>query len=149
VAGAAGSRELRLTARAGRPAYEPGALPRSRGEAIEVERAVAPEVVLATHEEVWAQVSVDRAAGALRGGDLLGPVETLREHDAAHGSEYVRTLAAWLDHPGHPADAARSIHVHANTMRYRMHRIADLAGLDLDDPIVRLAVRLQLAAVHG
>ena len=45
-----------------------------------------------------------------------------------------------------PTRAARSIHVHPNTMRYRMARIADLAGLDLDDPTVRLAVRLQLAA---
>jgi DNA-binding PucR family transcriptional regulator len=30
-----------------------------------------------------------------------------------------------------------------------MARIADLAGLDLDDPAVRLAVRLQLAAELG
>jgi DNA-binding PucR family transcriptional regulator len=51
-----------------------------------------------------------------------------------------------LDHPGAPAEAARAIHVHPNTMRYRMARIADLAGLDLDDPVVRLAVRLQLEA---
>jgi hypothetical protein len=28
-----------------------------------------------------------------------------------------------------------------------MNRIADMAGLDLDDPVARLAVRLQLAAV--
>jgi DNA-binding PucR family transcriptional regulator len=85
----------------------------------------------------------------LRGGDLLGPVEVLREHDAAHGSDYLLTLTAWLDHPGRPTDAARAIHVHPNTMRYRMNRIADLAGLDLEDPVVRLAVRLQLAAVHA
>jgi hypothetical protein len=141
------SKELHLSARAGRPAYDPAGLPRSRGEALEVERAVAAGEPVATHEEVWAQVTIDRAAGALRGGDLLGPVEVLRDHDAEHGSDYLRTLAAWLDHPGHPTRAARTIHVHANTMRYRMNRIADLAGLDLDDPVARLAVRLQLAAV--
>jgi DNA-binding PucR family transcriptional regulator len=79
----------------------------------------------------------------------LGPLAVLRDHDAAHHSEYLRTLAAWLDHPGAPTRAAHSIHVHPNTMRYRMARIADLAGLDLDDPIVRLAVRLQIAAELG
>jgi DNA-binding PucR family transcriptional regulator len=81
--------------------------------------------------------------------DALGPLATLREHDDQHGSDYQRTLAAWLDHPGAPTQAARAIHVHPNTMRYRMSRIADLAGLDLDDATVRLAVRLQLAATLG
>jgi DNA-binding PucR family transcriptional regulator len=80
---------------------------------------------------------------------VLGPVSLLRDHDAQRGSDYVETLAAWLDHPGAPAQAARAIHVHPNTMRYRMARVADLAGLDLADPVVRLAVRLQLAAELG
>ena len=71
------------------------------------------------------------------------------EHDAAHATDNLRTLAAWLDHPGAPSAAARAIHVHPNTMRYRMNRVADLAGLDLEDPTVRLAVRLQLAALEG
>jgi len=91
---------------------------------------------------------VMRAATAL-GEDVLGPVAVLRAHDDERGSGYVETLAAWLDHPGAPTRAAQAIHVHPNTMRYRMARIADLAGLDLDDPVVRLAVRLQLAAAQG
>jgi hypothetical protein len=141
-----GAHELHLTARAGRTAYDPLGLARSRAEALEVER-VAQGAAVVTHEEVWARVTIDRAAAALRGADLLGPVEVLRDHDVAHGSDYLPTLTSWLDHPGHPTEAARAIHVHPNTMRYRMNRIADLAGLDLDDPVVRLAVRLQLAAV--
>jgi PucR C-terminal helix-turn-helix domain len=138
--------ELALTARAGRAAYRPEELERSKVEAAEVEAVVRQGVAVTTHEEVWAEVTVARAAGALRGGDVLGPLELVRAHDAEHRSDYLRTLAAWLDHPGHPADAAAAIHVHPNTMRYRMHRIADLAGLDLADATVRLAVRLQLAA---
>jgi len=31
----------------------------------------------------------------------------------------------------------------------QVNRIADLAGLDLEDPLVRLALRLQLAALVG
>jgi hypothetical protein len=136
---------LDLTARAGRTAYAPADLERSRTEAQEVDRVVDPRTAVASHEDLWAEVTVARAARTLT-GDLLGPLAVLREHDAEHHSEHLRTLAAWLDHPGAPTAAARSIHVHPNTMRYRMARIADLAGLDLDDPTVRLAVRLQIAA---
>jgi DNA-binding PucR family transcriptional regulator len=136
---------LTLTARAGRPAYTPAELERSRVEAQETERVAAQGIAAVEHEQVWAEVTVARAAASL-GADTYGPLEVLREHDAAHRSDYLRSLAAWLDHPGAPGEAARSIHVHANTLRYRMTRNADLAGLDLDDPVVRLATRLQLAA---
>lgn len=136
---------LELTARAGRPAYAPVDLERSRTEAQEADRVVDPAAAVAAHEEAWAEVTVARAASTLV-GDLLGPLAVLRDHDVEHHSEHLRTLAAWLDHPGAPTAAARSIHVHPNTMRYRMARIADLAGLDLDDATVRLAVRLQIAA---
>lgn len=145
VVAMASSGDLGLTASAGRPAHRPAELERSRGEALEADRAVAQGNPARTHEEVWAEVTVARAAAAL-GEDVLGPVSLLRQHDAERGSDYVATLTAWLDHPGAPAVAARAIHVHPNTMRYRMVRVADLAGLDLDDPVVRLAVRLQLEA---
>ena len=139
---------LALTARAGRTAYAAGELGRSRAEAQEADRVLGDAEPVATHEEVWAEVTIARAVVPLR-ADALGPLAALREHDDQHGSDYQRTLAAWLDHPGAPAQAARAIHVHPNTMRYRMSRIADLAGLDLDDATVRLAVRLQLAAALG
>ncbi len=137
---------LSLTARAGRAAFRPADLERSRAEAQEVDRVVPLGVAVTDHEQVWAEVTVARAVAALTDSDVLGPVEVLRAHDAEHHTDHVRTLAAWLDHPGAPARAAKAIHVHANTLRYRLNRIADLAGLDLTDPVVRLAVRLQLAA---
>jgi hypothetical protein len=137
---------LELIARAGRPAYQAGDLRRSRTQAQETDRVVAPATSVATHEEVWAEVTVARAVAGLDDAGALGPVALLRAHDERHHGDLVRTLAAWLDHPGAPARAAREVHVHPNTMRYRMNKIGDLAGLDLDDPTVRLAVRLQLAA---
>jgi hypothetical protein len=137
-----------LTARAGRAAYGPVELERSRAEAQETDRVAGSGHPVATHEQVWAEVTIARAAGTLT-GDPLGPLAALRDHDVQHHSDYLLTLGAWLDHPGAPSEAARSIHVHPNTMRYRMARIADLAGLDLGDPTVRLAVRLQLAAALG
>jgi DNA-binding PucR family transcriptional regulator len=34
--------------------------------------------------------------------------------------------------------------VHPNTFRYRLRRLAEVAGIDLDDPEDRFAVLLQL-----
>ena len=53
----------------------------------------------------------------------------------------------WLDHPGEPTAAAKSLGVHVNTLRHRMVRMSEVAPLRLDDPTERLALRLQLAAV--
>jgi DNA-binding PucR family transcriptional regulator len=40
--------------------------------------------------------------------------------------------------------AAERLHVHRNTFRYRLRRIEELAGIDLDDPDERLVAELQL-----
>ncbi|HET8716837.1 MAG TPA: helix-turn-helix domain-containing protein [Nocardioidaceae bacterium] len=136
-------------------------LPRSRSQAAELlelpVQAASPEPPVATtFEHAWAPVAVHRAVDALDPVDEASgpaaPVRVLVEHDAQHGSAYARTLAAWLDFPGEPQRAAAALHVHVNTLRHRMRRIAALveeAGADLTDPEHRLALRLHLATVAG
>ncbi|WP_051192008.1 PucR family transcriptional regulator [Microbacterium luticocti] len=75
---------------------------------------------------------------------LRGPLAALRDHDAAHGTAYVVTLAAWLDAFGDIGRAAAACHVHANTFRYRLQRLQEIAGVDLDDPEARFGLMLQL-----
>ncbi|HEX8001444.1 MAG TPA: helix-turn-helix domain-containing protein [Mycobacteriales bacterium] len=70
----------------------------------------------------------------------------LRAHDAAHGSEYVATLAACLDSLGNVAASAERLGVHVNTFRYRMRRLAEVAGDDLSRADTRLVLGLELAA---
>jgi sugar diacid utilization regulator len=71
-------------------------------------------------------------------------VEVLAAYDESRGTEYVRTLRAYLDAFGDVALAADCLGVHPNTFRYRLHRILELADLDLDDPDERLAVEIGL-----
>jgi DNA-binding PucR family transcriptional regulator len=73
-----------------------------------------------------------------------GKVRMLVEHDRDHNSSYVETLAAYLDAFGDVRAAADSLDIHPNTFRYRVRRIVELAGLDLDDPIERLVTQFQL-----
>ncbi|MGE5156039.1 MAG: PucR family transcriptional regulator, partial [Betaproteobacteria bacterium] len=59
---------------------------------------------------------------------VLGP---LLEHDRMHRTQLVRTLTAYLDCSGSWAKCAAMMHVHVNTLRYRMERIEALTGRDL------------------
>jgi len=54
--------------------------------------------------------------------------------------ELAKSLLAYLDALGDVRAAADRLHVHPNTLRYRLKRI----DLDLDDPLVRLIAQLQL-----
>jgi hypothetical protein len=73
-----------------------------------------------------------------------GRVELLRDHDLRHGTSYVDTLRAYFDAFGYVPLAAKSVYVHPNTFRYRLRRLSELSGLDLDDPVERLVAELQL-----
>ncbi len=59
-----------------------------------------------TVEDAWAAVTNARALGGIWTEELLGPVAALRDHDEAHQTAYLETVAAWLDHPGDPREAA-------------------------------------------
>ncbi len=59
---------------------------------------------------------------------VLGKLQT---YDAEHHAELVRTLEAYLRHSGSWNRCARELHVHVNTLRYRIRRIQELTGRDL------------------
>ena len=138
---------------AGVTATVPGDLAASARTAAQVARLRRDDPTLGiapTAEEHWATLTVaDAVAGvADRGpGDpLAGPVAALAEHDRRRHTAYLVSLAAWLDHPGEPTAAAKSLGLHVNTLRHRMMRMSEVAPLQLDQPTERLALRLQLAA---
>jgi purine catabolism regulator len=67
----------------------------------------------------------------------------LLDYDRQHGAELVRTLGAFFAGRCGPKETAAILGVHRNTVLYRLERIRELTGFDLDDADVRL--RLQLA----
>ena len=75
---------------------------------------------------------------------LAGKVRLLETSDAEKSTSYVATLRAFLDGFGDVRVAADLVGVHPNTFRYRLRRLSELACLDLDDPVERLVVHLQL-----
>jgi PucR C-terminal helix-turn-helix domain len=56
------------------------------------------------------------------------------------------TLRAWLDAHGHHPTVAAALHIHPQTVRYRLARLRERFGDALDDPDERLALQLALRA---
>ncbi|MFJ3792355.1 PucR family transcriptional regulator [Kitasatospora sp. NPDC090091] len=96
---------------------------------------------------VGSAAELDSLAGLLRGippevtaayhARLLAP---LAAHDRENGVSLLGTLAAFLDHDGSWARTAEALHIHVNTVHYRVRRIEELTGRNL----ARLHDRLDL-----
>jgi hypothetical protein len=106
-------------------------------------------VARSTEVQVEALMLRIRDSLAADGIELGGPLVALRAYDAAHGSELVATLTAWLERFGDVSAAARDVHVHKNTFRYRLERVEAIAGIDLGDPETRFGLMLQLRVDAG
>jgi DNA-binding PucR family transcriptional regulator len=94
------------------------------------------------HTTVLLDEIVAHVAGQSR---LVDPrVRDLREHDPMLAD----TLAAYLDGFGDIAAVAKRLHVHPNTVRYRIRRVEKLLSTSLDDPDDRLVLALGLRATE-
>lgn len=73
--------------------------------------------------------------------DHLGALE---EHDARARSDLVQTLEVFLAHNGNHVRAAQELHLHRNTLLYRLEKIRQVLDVDLDSAEVRLTLGLAL-----
>jgi DNA-binding PucR family transcriptional regulator len=107
------------------------------------------EVVLALLRERSGAVELTHEALGLGGLLLSVPADRLRRFVDAHlgpiveAPELVETLAAWYGENGSRAAVAARLHVHRNTVGYRIGRIRELVSADPFDP--RTALQLQVA----
>ncbi|GAB2710375.1 PucR family transcriptional regulator [Kitasatospora kifunensis] len=128
----------------GRPAAELAAGLRQAGYALDAAAAAHPRGC-----SVGASAELDSLAALVRGipaevaaayrRRLLDP---LTEHDRSTGGVLLATLVSFLDHDCSWARTAEVLHVHVNTVHYRVRRIEELTGRDLG----RLDDRLDLRA---
>lgn len=73
----------------------------------------------------------------------VGPI---LDHDRRHRMSLLETLKTFVEHEGRYQASADSLGIHVTTLRYRLQRLDELAGIDLTDRARRfdmhLAVRL-------
>lgn len=75
----------------------------------------------------------------------LGPLAADRQSERA----LLLTLETYLRLSANINAVARALSVHRNTVRYRLRRVADILGVDLDDPDARLTIQLAILATHA
>lgn len=80
------------------------------------------------------------------GEEVIG---RLLDEEAATGMPYLATLTAYFQVNGSPSQAARRLHVHPNTIAYRMRRIEELTGLRLGEQRDRLMAEVAVEIVAG
>jgi sugar diacid utilization regulator len=88
--------------------------------------AVVSSADLASHLLLLASVGAD-ARQSFR-DRLLGP---LAEYDRGHNADLIATLDTFLRCSGSWQRCAAQMHVHVNTLRYRLQRVEQLTGRDL------------------
>ncbi|MEW6243880.1 MAG: PucR family transcriptional regulator ligand-binding domain-containing protein [Bacillota bacterium] len=75
--------------------------------------------------------------------DVLGD---LIEYDAQHGTSLTETLSCYLSLGCNRAETARKLHLHVNSLSYRLERISTILNFDLADPdacfLLHLATRI-------
>ena len=74
---------------------------------------------------------------------VLAPLRGLRPHQA---DRLATTLLAWLESADNAGAAARQLHVHPQTVRYRLRQLMELFGDSLTDPDTRFKLQLALRA---
>ena len=73
----------------------------------------------------------------------LGP---LVEYDRRTGQNLVETLEAFFASHGNLSETADRLVIHRNTLLYRIRRIQEIGGVDLEDPETRLSLQVALKA---
>jgi hypothetical protein len=115
-------------ARAARRASEAGVL--GRAGLVRVEEAL-PALLLYENRELIQRIAARR----------LAPFEELSPKSRRRMEE---TTLAFVQHQGNAAAMARALGLHAQTARYRLGRLRELLGDDLDDPDARFELELSL-----
>lgn len=60
-------------------------------------------------------------------------LSALIEGDRENGTEYIKTLQAYIQHQGKISEVSETLYVHPNTLRNRLKKIEDITGLQLQD----------------
>lgn len=118
--------------------------------ALEVARASPGQSRLRTYEDLGLYGLLARAVEPAMldavAQTALGP---LVRSDTRTGRQYVRTLAAYLKCDRRLKPAAAALHVHVNTLRYRLARIQQLLGVDLENVDARFELEFAVKLLEA
>ena len=103
---------------------------------------VSPDGIIRCDQQLPALVLLaDPELARVLSGQALAPLRGLRPDQADRLAE---TLLAWLESADNAGLAASRLHVHPQTVRYRLRQLTELFGDGLTDPDSRFALQVAL-----
>jgi PucR C-terminal helix-turn-helix domain/GGDEF-like domain len=117
--------------------------------ALQAARSSETEPVMSA-EQLGGQIVLDELRGrfSLAAQAAVPGLADLLTYDRAHGTSYADTLRAYLEALGDAAQAADTLAVHENTVRYRIQKVRQFFDIDLNDRDQRLAMMVALGDDH-
>lgn len=103
-----------------------------------------PAAVVHSYYDLALPVLLSGLDQGWQAAELRQPLARLRQIDKGM---ILRTLEAWFANDCHPVATAQALHIHRNTLDYRLRRIAEVSGLSLERSEDRL--RLYVALLLG
>lgn len=76
-------------------------------------------------------------------------LKMLDTYDKKHGTEYLHTLKTFLLNERNIAITAKSLHIHRNTLLYRIERLNNMLLSDLDQEQNRLRIQISLYIIEN
>ena len=73
-----------------------------------------------------------------------GQLRLLIDHDRENNTDYCRTLYSYINCGMNAMKCARELYIHRTTMVYRLNRIREMTGLDLEDAREMLYIHLSM-----
>lgn len=138
----------RLVVGLGRVASRPRDAARSRSEADAVVAYLRrnPSQRRASRSALTAGVSLMRVVETLeaQADTMPGVLSRLAGLAPEDRDEATATLNAYFDFAGNASEAARHLHIHPNTFRYRLAKVTELIDVDLAERDERLLLELDL-----
>jgi sugar diacid utilization regulator len=132
---------------------EPGEIPRAYAQAlrtIEAGRRLGRQGQVVAFEDLGIHRLLLQVPdlGELRSfaDEVIG---RLSRYEDKHGSGYLRTFSVYLRENGSLQRAARQLHVHPNTVTYRLGRVEEITGLDLGHYQDRLMAQVALEILEA
>jgi purine catabolism regulator len=140
--------EIAVSAGIGRPVTQPREIARAQREATQAYE-IGQRLLGGKRTVEYGQLGIERLLVHLLGNpelesfarDVLGG---LLAYDAQHGGELVRTLEVFLRCNGNHVRAAQELVLHRNTLLYRLGRVREILGCDLEQAETRLALQVAL-----
>lgn len=84
--------------------------------------------------------------------NYLSPViAKVQAYDKAHSTDFLPTLQVYINSLCSTAETAESLHIHRNTLLYRLNKIEELTGVSLGDPhtYMHLMISFYMSELEG